>query len=90
MKLILKWSAKCFLVASTAANEVSKFRITYTKLYVPIVILSTQEKVNLLEQLGPGFKRTISWNKYQSKITNQAQKQYLDFLIDQGVFCFII
>ena len=36
-----------------------------------------------------GFKRTINWNKYQSKTTTQnAPKRYLDYLIDpsfQGV-----
>ena len=29
-----------------------------------------------------GFKRTINWNEYKSKITNQVQNRYLDFLID--------
>ena len=35
-----------------------------------------------------GFKRTINWNKYQSKVTIQAQNHYLDYLINssfQGV-----
>ena len=35
-----------------------------------------------------GFKRTINWNKYQSKVTVQEQTRYLDYLIDpsfQGV-----
>ena len=27
-----------------------------------------------------GFKRTINWNKYQSKI--ETQSQYLDYLIE--------
>ena len=57
-------------------------------LYVPIVTLSTQDNMKLLEQLGSGFKRTINWDKYQSKKTNQAQNRYLDFLIHpsfQGV-----
>ena len=34
------------------------------------------------------FKRTIKWNKYQSKVTIQAPKPYLDYLNDpsfQGV-----
>ena len=34
------------------------------------------------------FKRTINWNKYQSKVKYQAQSEYLAFLIDssfQGV-----
>ena len=30
------------------------------------------------------FKRRINWNKYQSKVTIQAQKQYLDYLIDSS------
>ena len=54
----------------------------HTKLYVPAVTLSTQDKVKLLKQLNSGFKRTINWNKYQSKKANQAQNRYLDFLID--------
>ena len=38
----LRWSKDCILVAGTAANKVSKLRITDTKLYVPVVALSTQ------------------------------------------------
>ena len=65
-----------------------KFKITDTKLYVPVVTLSTQDNAKLLEQLKSGFKRTSNWNKYQSKISTEAQNQYLDFLINpsfQGV-----
>ena len=40
--------------------------------------LSTQDNVKLLKQLEPGFKRTINWNKYQSKITEQTQNRHLD------------
>ena len=29
-----------------------------------------------------GFRRRINWNKYQSKVTIQVQKTYLDYLID--------
>ena len=35
------------------------FKITDTKLYVPIVTLSTQDNNNLLEQLKTGFKRIV-------------------------------
>ena len=41
-----------------------------------------------MKQSEPGFKRTINWNKYQSKVTDQAQSKNLVFLIDssfQGV-----
>ena len=70
------------LVVGTAANQETDFKITDTKLYVPVVILSTQDNVKLLKQIESGFKRAINLNKYQSKTTFQAQNQYLDFLID--------
>ena len=38
--------------------------------------------LKLLKQLESGFKRTINSNKYQSKLTEQAQNRYLDYLID--------
>ena len=55
------------LVVGTAANQVSTFTKTDTKLCVTFVTLSTQDNVKLLKQLESGFKRTISWNKYLSK-----------------------
>ena len=53
-----------------------------TKLYISVITLLTQDNVILLKQLESGFKRSINWNKYQSKITDLAQNKYLDFLID--------
>ena len=44
--------------------------------------MSTKDNAKLLEQLKSGFKRTINWNKYQSKTSTKAQDQYLDFLIN--------
>ena len=58
------------------------FKITDTKLYVPVVTLSTKDDNNFLEQLKSGFKRTIKWNKYRSKMTNQTKTNYLNYLID--------
>ena len=59
------------------------FKITDTKLYVPVVTLSNQDNVKLLKHLESGFKRTTNWNKYQSKKSKcRAQNRYLDFLID--------
>ena len=63
-------------------------QIADTKLYVPVVTLSSQDKIKLLKQLEFGFKWTINWNKYLSRIANQAQNKHSDFLIDtnfQGV-----
>ena len=40
-----------------------EFKIADTKLYVPVVSLSKENDIKLLEQLKSGFKRTIKWNK---------------------------
>ena len=49
INLLLTWSGNSFLVAGTAANQVLTFTITDTKLYVPVVTLSTQDNAKLLE-----------------------------------------
>ena len=64
----------------TACQEPT-FTITDTKIYVPVVPLSTQDNAKLPEQLKSGFKRTINWNKYYPKVTAEQQNRYLNFLI---------
>ena len=61
----LNWSKMHVIVAIDVADQVTTFSITDTKLYGRVVTLSTQDNINLLEQLKSGFKRTINWNKYQ-------------------------
>ena len=51
-------------------------------MYIPVVTLSKENDTKILEQLKLGFKRTITWNKYRSKITIQPQKNNLKYLID--------
>ena len=66
----------------------TKFEITETKLYVPIVTLSTQDNAKLLQQLKSGFKRIINWNKYESSVKTFARNRYLNYSINpsfQGV-----
>ena len=65
INLILTWSTD-YVISS--ATEETKFAMTDTKRYVPVVTLSTQDNAKLLEQLRSGFERTIYWNKYQSKV----------------------
>ena len=80
----LNWSKKCVIVATAVVTAVAK-------LYVAVVNSSTQDNAKLLKQLKSGFKRTINWNKYQSKILTERSNQYQinqDYLIDpsfQGV-----
>ena len=45
------------------------------RLYVPFVTLSTEDSIKLLKQLEFGFKKTIDWNKYQSKEGNKKQSR---------------
>ena len=45
-------------------------------------LLSTENEEKLLEQLRTEFKRTIKWNKYRSKMTNQSKNNNLNYLID--------
>ena len=82
INLNLKWSWPWVIINSTDAET---FAITDTKLNVSVITLSTQ---NLLQQLKLDFRRTIDWNKYQSKGSVERQNQNLDYLIDlsfQGV-----
>ena len=81
VNLILKWSANCVIVSTNVANQNAIFSITDTKLYVPVVTLSTQVNAKLLQQLKSGFKRVINWNKYLSKPELLAQNPNLNHLV---------
>ena len=84
----MKWSANCVIVSTNVANQNATFAITDTKLYVPVVTLSTQDNTKLLQQLKSGFKRVINWNRYLSKPELLAQNPGLKHLVEpsfQGV-----
>ena len=51
---------------SRAGNS-AKFEITDAKSHVPIVTLSTKDRVRFTKQLSEGFKRSFYWNIYQTK-----------------------
>ena len=57
--LELSWAKDC--VMSAAGNNYNKttFQIASTKLYVPIVTLSTKDNVCLTKQLNEGLKRSV-------------------------------
>ena len=59
-----------------------EFKITDTKLYIPVVTLSRENDTKLLKKLKTGFKRTIKWEKYRSQMTIQPQINNLNYLID--------
>ena len=94
VSLTLSWSAtyvitsmeKRVLVAGQpnrgGSSTSATFKITDTKLYIPVVILSTESDNKLLQQLKTGFKRTIKWNKYRSEMSNQTRNNNSNYLID--------
>ena len=79
ISLMLIWSANCI---TSKEDRVTGFWITDTKLFVPLVTLSTQDNLKLLKHLKLGFTRIICCNKYQWKVSMQAQNQCINCLID--------
>ena len=93
VELILTWSKNCVLADMTRRNAQGNnpaivppaeitFEITDTKLYVPVVTLSKENDIKLLEKLKSGFKKTIKWNKYRSQMSVQNNNNNLNYLID--------
>ena len=92
VSLILTWSRECVissmerrLITNTRRDTSPTnaiFQITDTKLYVPVVALSTENEKRLLELSRTGFKRNIKWNKYRSEMTNQIKNNNLNYFID--------
>ena len=86
--LILTWSTNCVIISTNVANQNGRFKITVTKLYVPVVTLSTKDNSRQLQQLKSGFKRVICWNKYLSKPELLPQSPNLNYLVEpnfQGI-----
>ena len=51
-------------------------------MYVPVVTLSKENRIKLLEQLKSEFKKTIKWNKYRSQMSVQNNNNNLNYLTD--------
>ena len=95
INLILTWSENCVLSSNATRNADpdanpaiaainnptgATFKITNTKLYIPVVTSSTEDE--LTEQLKTGFKRTIRWKKYRWEMSKQTETNNLSYLID--------
>ena len=75
VNLILTWSPN-YIISSVTGE--TKFKSTETKLYVPVVTLSTQDNAKLLQQLKSGFKKTINRNKYESSPKTYAKNHLIN------------
>ena len=84
IELHLRWIGNCLIfemprkfrvVGDTPEQELetattrTTFQINNVELYVPVVTFSINDKINFLENIKQGFKRTIYWNKQRSEIT---------------------
>ena len=72
-------------------DTATTFVITDTKLYFSVATLSNHDNTKLLQQMKSGFRRTINWNKYQSKISTKRPNECLDYVMQteqdiQGIF----
>ena len=54
------------------AVDNATYKITKTELYVPVVTLNTNDNLKLTKLLSKGFKRSVFWNEYKSKIQTEA------------------
>ena len=87
---VVMYGADTYAGGDNANVRDTTFKITSTKLYVPIVTLSTKDNVNLTKQLNEGFKKSVYWNEYKSKTetTNLDNDNITRFPLDasfQGV-----
>ena len=72
VKLSLRWIENCVLTtdaiganANAAGADSATFKMTDSKLYVPVVTLSAENNARLAKQLDEVFKRPVYWNKYK-------------------------
>ena len=77
VSLFLTWSSTCVVTNSSGEG---RFTITDTKLYVPIVTLSTQDNAKLFPQSKSGFRRTIKLEQILIRSKNVCTKQILKSL----------
>ena len=85
--LELNWSKDCLMSTVVGAT---KFKIINSKLYVPIVTLSSKDNAKLVKLLEDGFNRPGYDNEYQTKIEarNLGNSNLIRFPLDvsfQGV-----
>ena len=66
------YSADTYAGADNDSNRETTFQVTSTKLYVPMINLSTKGNVNLTKQLNEGFKRSVYLNEFKSKIETKT------------------
>ena len=86
VELELKWTKCCVLSAAGNDNTNAKpnniiFTIKGTKLYVPVVTLSSRDNQKLSKRLSKRLERSVYWNEYKIKSENEnTTNEYRYFL----------
>ena len=69
--ICVMYGADAYAGGGNDNNRKATFQITSTK-YIPVVTLAIKDNENLTKQLDEGFKRSVYWNEYQSKIETET------------------
>ena len=59
--------------------------MTDARPYVSVVSLATQDNAKMIQELKSDFQRKINWEKYQSKVQKEREKQYIEYWIDSSL-----
>ena len=75
LHLELSWTKSCIMktVEQNTNNDTNTFQVTKTEFYVPVVTLKTSDNEKLNDLLSSGFKRSVFWNEYKSKIETHTE-----------------
>ena len=74
----LSWAEDCALSERDNIITGTTLQVNNAKLYVPVVTLSINDYIKLLENIKQVFERTLSWDQYRSEITTQTKTIILD------------
>ena len=80
VELKLKWTNYCVLSANGNDNTDANpnniiFAIKDTKIYAPVVIVSTKDNKKLSQDLSEELERSIHWNEYKRRSENKKTKK---------------
>ena len=64
------------------------FTIKDTKLYVPVIILSTKGNQNLSKLLRKGFEVSVYWNEYKTKSERKSTTNEYSFYLNESLYKF--
>ena len=92
VELILNWSKSCVLIDMTvrvAGNNndppaivtTNGFEFQTQNCTCPLLLCQKKNYKNLVK-LKSGFKRTVKWNKYRSKMTVESNDNNLNYSFD--------